>query len=958
MSVQLMTGSNLYIGSVPERAGFVPKNFLYVGTPETVRDIISFDGINQYGTLASPWAPGGQGRITLQVRAIDIGTPQFYLLDGLVDGGSRLYTAKFDSATTYSAPAGLTIDVNDTGSADVVYGEVAKITITGDMTGLLLGTFGSRWNGIGLFNGNILYAKFEDLSTTVAGTNDLEFNFSSGVSTEAPINEGASNLITYQNYSADQWATYIQQPNGDWKGKANLVTNGGFETDLSGWSINDSGGTQTVEWVNGQLHIVSDGTLASASQPGILTTGENYLATAVNGDIPDPNIILNNDGGGPDFDLTLPNQQETWEFTAVGTGFDLRRFVGTVDAYVNSVSVNRLIKLSTAQQNQFYIDQTEAAIAGYKAKHTSEYVTTLDGVDDNASGIDVTLAGDFDIELEYDTTDTTTQILLGDDSTTTYSFNLDSTNFIVYASGVATSYAHAGYTPQDGTRHVVKYSLSGTSMTVYLDGISLGAQTITPYTGATSFRIGSSNNNLIYFDGHIRNLELIDHELPLPIGQGGNSGFWPLDDADDVARNVLGLDGNGNVIARTGATLDGFGTWNGSPSRELFSLDVATGPLENNYWPNLLTYSNDLSAGAWGKTGVTVTDVNLVTTTSLNTTAPSRSISAVTEAGKTYTYSVEIMADIPHAMTLQIPNTTFASYLAQQPFTATSTWQRVSVTWTGQAGGIWHRSTDIGEQFRMRNAQLNEGAEALPYVETTDTAGIELELSTELQRLYDLSIVEAKIAKLDAQFARVQPLLDLDGVDDSGTFTPWIPTGDFMAELKMVTGSAISGTDTIFSGDNLNTNTFVLDSSSTSIRALSYVSGALQPILSLSNPSDDKLHTIKLKYLSGTSILQVDDAIVSSTWTQATVSNISLLGDRPVSAGDNFEGRLSALKLIDYTNPSNSRYYMPTATGLVDLLGTGSTDGTYNGSPAAPELFYRVGDNWQNADETVIIPSS
>jgi len=122
----------------------------------------------------------------------------------------------------------------------------------------------------------------------------------------------------------------------------------------------------------------------------------------------------------------------------------------------------------------------------------------------------VTLTGDFEVEVEFSTTTTTNQILMGDSHAASYYFNFDVSKFTVWIAGIQHNYLHTAYTPHDGKLHKIKYKLVGTSLELFLDDISLGSLTVVPYTGSNSFVIGNSNANNAYFNGIISNVKITD----------------------------------------------------------------------------------------------------------------------------------------------------------------------------------------------------------------------------------------------------------------------------------------------------------------------------------------------------------------------------------------------------------------------------------------------------------------
>ena len=141
----------------------------------------------------------------------------------------------------------------------------------------------------------------------------------------------------------------------------------------------------------------------------------------------------------------------------------------------------------------------------------SRYFVTLDPVLNShyEMAAPITFAGDFEIEVEFSTTNTANQILLGDSHSTSMYFNIGA-NIDVWVSNVVHRFSLGSQTPHDGKLHKVKYKLTGTSLEVFLDGTSLGLIIITPYTGANNFIIGNSNSVNAYFDGIIANVKLTD----------------------------------------------------------------------------------------------------------------------------------------------------------------------------------------------------------------------------------------------------------------------------------------------------------------------------------------------------------------------------------------------------------------------------------------------------------------
>ena len=192
----------------------------------------------------------------------------------------------------------------------------------------------------------------------------------------------------------------------------------------------------------------------------------------------------------------------------------------------------------------------------------SRYFVTLDPVLKSRYEVvtPIAFAGDFEIEIEFTITGTGNKIILGDSHTTSMFFNISSSAFNVFIAGASQSFTFLPQAARDGKLHKVKYKLVGTSLEVFLDGISLGSQTFTPYTGANDFIIGSSNSILNYFDGIIANAKFTD--------QSGASDVVTTFKLDQATANTESSVEGGNSVtyinipqsARDSYTLDG-NTW-------------------------------------------------------------------------------------------------------------------------------------------------------------------------------------------------------------------------------------------------------------------------------------------------------------------------------------------------------------------------------------------------------------
>lgn len=155
------------------------------------------------------------------------------------------------------------------------------------------------------------------------------------------------------------------------------------------------------------------------------------------------------------------------------------------------------------------------------------------------------------------------------------------------------------------------------------------------------------------------------------------------------------------------------------PGHHAYQTDSAKRPVVTAR-VNLLDHSEDFAAAPWIHNSVTLAD-GVFTATEDASTGPVRSISAMTAGGGDFVYSVELRADVPHQMVLQVPAPSYASYLAQKTIDVTTEWQRFDITFSGEAAAVWHRAASTGDSFQIDKAQLNYGTEVGRYQRVGDT---------------------------------------------------------------------------------------------------------------------------------------------------------------------------------------------------------------------------------------------
>ncbi len=617
------------------------------GTDNTgplTRNIISTNGVDQYATFANTIVGDGVGEIVLTAKVSNPGV-NFKILDGVDGTNTRLYINS--SSGGYNVTPSINITVDYDGNADsattAVFGEVATITLAGDLTGLKLRTLLAHFteasdfavvqllsftykdqsqefslsfdNGLGY---EVIGEPGRDLvtqnkTTTWDGTEAAWTSVALGANVEAgksyliteTLSEGSTGLVKaqvgseggewppmtaisrvyistpdasyaqqvqtngtfigtvtveirevpnaliWQNYTSDQWATYVQQPNGDWKGKDNLF---GPETVHETWDVSGTTYTKNAnEW--GVLGESADTGAIQGAQDIMVSynlLGSNMQLATRNAE-DTSNVLFPLESGYNEIDVAIATRG-LWftDYTSMGES-------------LSGIKFNSLIKLSDYQRNQFYIEQAEAAIAGYKAKDTKPYLVDADGVDDTVIlGSPLVFPGPFDISfvLTRNNRSSTEQTnLLGNSVDSNHRLALNDSDhasspdtvFLIIG-GVIRQFSAGAASLELGSRGIVRIVRDLANVpSLYIDNIYIasGAAVAGDFIVDTLF----SGNNTQMAIGVARDFVMLDHTAPLPLGQGGNSGYWPMNKAGDTVDNVLGLDSKGNVVAKDGAEL-------------------------------------------------------------------------------------------------------------------------------------------------------------------------------------------------------------------------------------------------------------------------------------------------------------------------------------------------------------------------------------------------------------------
>lgn len=150
-----------------------------------------------------------------------------------------------------------------------------------------------------------------------------------------------------------------------------------------------------------------------------------------------------------------------------------------------------------------------------------------------ASGI--TMQSNFDIQVKVRTTWRYHETIMGDNHKSNYYFNVSGGIIQVFLNNTSYDYPDSNVTV-NGNLHTLKFSQRGTAMTVYLNGNSLGTQTVSPFAGVNYFRIAGANSISTEFQGIIADVEIFQN--------GVLAHSWKLDGAPGVTSEPDTVGGN------------------------------------------------------------------------------------------------------------------------------------------------------------------------------------------------------------------------------------------------------------------------------------------------------------------------------------------------------------------------------------------------------------------------------
>ena len=278
---------------------------------------------------------------------------------------------------------------------------------------------------------------------------------------------------------------------GNLVGSGELITNGDFPTDLSGWTTS-IGGTGTVVQSGGQCVVTPDGTNVSGlSQPITTVIGQTYLVV----------VDISNSAPNIRIGTTAMGTQVLNQFLSIGK--NLISFVATATTthigFAKSTAAatnidNVSTKLAVADRSSKNKGLQVVGTLNRTAVNTGNDLVALSGFSaanylEQPYNSDLDFTGDFSGSLWVNTTDTNAVILerayyTGGAYSSSPGFRLlmvaGALSFRTSPDGF-TTLRNSGSSPaiNDGSWHLVTFCRRGTTLELWVDGVLVTSATVT-----------------------------------------------------------------------------------------------------------------------------------------------------------------------------------------------------------------------------------------------------------------------------------------------------------------------------------------------------------------------------------------------------------------------------------------------------------------------------------------------
>ena len=250
-------------------------------------------------------------------------------------GGGTTYYDNIESGLTDGSTYKLTLTVsNFSGTSDLGFsgaggvpntarkGSNNSVTVYFVSDGAPLRLFGRA----GTNSGTMTVSVKEVLSDTNqfelplinSGAQDFVVDWGDGEQDKITAWDDAAKLHSYYTYGSE------------------LVTNGDFATDLSGWDLQGTNATNTITWETNGARIISTGVNIGLAQTSVLTIGKTYKLTC---DVAITVGKIGLDGATSGLTVNMVEGFNEIIFTAISTTFKIKRITGNDNCLLDNVSV-------------------------------------------------------------------------------------------------------------------------------------------------------------------------------------------------------------------------------------------------------------------------------------------------------------------------------------------------------------------------------------------------------------------------------------------------------------------------------------------------------------------------------------------------------------------------------------------------------------------------------------------
>lgn len=341
---------------------------------------------------------------------------------------------------------------------------------------------------------------------------------------------------TYKPYINYSWATSVSS---DYiTDGVELVTNGGFDTDLSGWTIDGTNSTNTIEWEDGKLKLVNTDTNIGFSQD-ILEIGGTYIVTItaeyINGTIALDGIVT-----GTNIEILEGTNTYIIE-NVIHNRFKIKRLSNGTDVYVDNISVQKVIQKPNEVVSK-NIGSGKVPVKWYSGN-------PMDFQGSQSIPVNITIGREFSITVSG----IFNSYILGSSGTLVDVFSVGyNTNQVRFR--LRTSYQYVWDCDVANTQTTLTISANDSTISLYKDGVLVSTQNrIENITSITFTSIGEVGNS--YLDGQLDHLVIYNGILtPTQIQQSytnPNAFYYEMVKGASSANTLFATDfgGTGGYIA-------------------------------------------------------------------------------------------------------------------------------------------------------------------------------------------------------------------------------------------------------------------------------------------------------------------------------------------------------------------------------------------------------------------------